>query len=196
VLEFQKCGVKKPLISAYPGGYSYNDNLEDTTDYPPAVTYISFKEKPEQFEQTLIPSQLATDPEGKQVQSSISAGFIFTLGSFAELGFNEKVMFWGEEILIAARSYTHGFDLLIPDRQYIYHLYYDPNAVFQKNLRRHVWQDFSQEFYDKDALAKREVLDIFTSNRVGPGALGVERTLKQYGDFAGLDFEARKLIEN
>ena len=59
-----------------------------------------------------------------------------------------------------------------------------------------MWQDFSQEFYDKDALAKREVLDIFTSNRVGPGALGVERTLKQYGDFAGLDFEARKLIEN
>jgi hypothetical protein len=194
VLEFQNGGVKKPLISVYPGSYSYNDTLEETCDYAPRVTYISFKEKPEQFEQTLIPSQLGIDSEGRKIQSSISGGFIFTLGSFAELGFNEKIMFVGEEILIAARAYTHGFDFFIPDRQYMYHLYNDRNAVFQKNLRRQIWKDYSEDFNVKDKASKQEVYDIFANNIIGPGALGVERTLKEYGDYAGLDFENRKLL--
>jgi len=195
VLQLQEHGIKKPLISAYPGGYSYNDSLEEVINYSSDVTLISFKERPEQFTTQLIPSQLAVAPEGQCLQPSISAGFIFTIGSFSELGFNEKIMFWGEEILTAARAYTHGFDLFIPDQQYFYHLYYDPAVVFQKNLRRHVWQDFSEEFYKKDAIAKQEVIDIFTSNRIGPGALGSERSLKEYGDMAGLSFEERKLIE-
>jgi hypothetical protein len=121
-------------------------------------------------------------------------GFIFTLGSFAELGFNEKIMFVGEEILIAARAYTHGFDFFIPDRQYMYHLYNDRNAVFQKNLRRQIWKDYSEDFNVKDKASKQEVYDIFANNIIGPGALGVERTLKEYGDYAGLDFENRKLL--
>jgi hypothetical protein len=194
VLEFQNGGVKKPLISVYPGNYSYNDRLEEICDYAPRVTYISFKEKPEQFEQTLIPSQTGVDPEGRKTQSSISGGFIFTLGSFAELGFNEKIMFNGEENFIAARAYTHGFDLLIPDRQYLYHLYNDRSAVFQKNLRRQIWLDFPEEYKAGDKTSKQEIFDIFANNVIGPGALGVERTLKQYGDFAGLDFENRKLL--
>jgi hypothetical protein len=59
ILEMQAQGIKKPLLSAYPSSYSYNNNLKEHCDWDRSVTSISFAEKPEQFEQTLIPSQLA-----------------------------------------------------------------------------------------------------------------------------------------
>ena len=194
ILEFQAQGIAKPLITAYPASYVYNNQLKEHCDWDRSVTSISFAEKPEQFEQSLIPSQLAVPSEGGIKQTSVSAGFIFTLGEFASLGFNEKIMFWGEEILIAARAYTHGFDLMIPDKQYIYHLYFDPSSVFQKNLRKHVWKDFPDLYYAKDAESKAEVYDILSTERVGRDALGTARTLDEYGKYAGLDFKNRSVI--
>lgn len=194
ILEMQAQGIKKPLLTAYPSSYSYNNNLKEHCDWDRSVTSISFAEKPEQFEQTLIPSQLAVPSEGGIKQTSISAGFIFTLGEFAYLGFNEKIMFWGEEILIAARAYTNGFDLMIPDKQYIYHLYYDHSSVFQKNLRRHVWKDYPDQYHAKDLESKAEVYDILSTARVGKDALGTQRTLDEYGQYAGLDFKNKAVI--
>jgi hypothetical protein len=188
ILELQAKGVAKPLLTAYPSSYSYNNRLEEFSDWDRSVTLISFQEKPDQFASTLIPSQLAVPSEGGVKQTSVSAGFIFTLGEFAKIGFNQKIMFWGEEILIAARAFTHGFDLYIPNKQYIYHLYYDHTAVWQKNMRGHVWKDFPQEYEIKDRESKQEVFDILSNRRIGPEALGEERSLDEYGTWAGLDF--------
>lgn len=186
-------GVAKPLLTTYPASYSYNDNLKEDIEYSSDVTAISFAGNPGMFASTMIPSQLAITPDRQDKQRSISAGFIFTIGEFATIGFNEKIMFWGEEILLAASAYTNGFDLLLPDRQYAYHLYFDHQAVFQKNMRRHIWKDFPDEYAQKDAESKAEVMDIFTTRRQGYGALGYERTLEEYGQYAGLDFDTRKI---
>jgi hypothetical protein len=188
IKKLQEQGVAKPLLTAYPSSYIYNDRLEEYSDWDRSVTSISFSEKPDQFASSLIPSQLAVQSEGLVKQTSVSAGFIFTLGEFAKLDVNQKIMFWGEEILIAARAFTHGFDLYIPDKQYIYHLYYDHTAVWQKNMRSHVWKDYPNEYSTKDAESKAEVYDILSTQRIGPEALGDERSLNDYGNWAGLDF--------
>jgi len=195
ILELQAKGVAKPLLSAYPAAYSYNDKLQEHCDWDRSVTSISFSEFPDNFTNTLIPSQLAVTSIGKIRQTSISAGFIFTLGEYAKIEVNQKIAFWGEEILTAARAFTHGFDLYIPDQQYIYHLYYDHTAVFQKNMRRHIWKDFPEEYARLDSESKTEVYDILSTKRIGPDALGTERTLDEYGLWAGLDFKNRKVID-
>ena len=187
-------GVAKPLLTTYPASYSYNDSLKEDIEYSSDVTAISFAGNPGMFAKDMIPSQLAIVPDQGRKQRSISAGFVFTTGDFATIGFNEKIMFWGEEILLAAVAYTNGFDLLLPDRQYAYHLYFDHGAVFQKNMRRHIWKDFPDEYASKDAESKAEVIDIFTTRRQGYGALGYDRTLEKYGEYAGLDFNTRKII--
>lgn len=194
ILELQANGVAKPLLSAYPSSYSYNNQLQESSDWDRGVTKISFSEFPDNFTNTLIPSQLAVACDGGERQTSISAGFIFTLGEFAKIDVNQKIAFWGEEILTAARAFTHGFDLYIPDKQYIYHLYYDHSAVFQKNMRRHIWKDFPDEYAQMDTASKAEVFDILSTERIGPDALGTERTLDEYGLWAGLDFKNRKVI--
>jgi hypothetical protein len=192
--RYRQDGIDKPLLTTYPASYTYNDSLREEIEYSSDVTAISFAGNPGMFANTMIPSQLAITPDQGDIQRSVSAGFIFTVGEFALIGFNEKIMFWGEEILLAASAYTNGFDLLLPDRQYAYHLYFDHSAVFQKNMRRHIWKDFPDEYASRDAESKEEVMDIFTTRRVGSGALGYERTLEEYGHYAGLDFDNRKII--
>lgn len=194
ILELQSQGIKKPLLSAYPAAYSYDNNLQEVCTWDRSVTKISFNEFPDNFTNTLIPSQLAVPTEGGGKQTSISAGFIFTLGEYAKIEVNQKIAFWGEEILTAARAFTHGFDLYIPKQQYIYHLYYDHNSVFQKNMRRHIWKDFPNEYAKMDTESKAEVFDILSTERIGDDALGTERSLGEYGLWAGLDFKGRKVI--
>lgn len=195
ILELQSQGVAKPLLTAYPSSYAYNNELQEFSNWDRGVTKISFSEFPENFTNTLIPSQLAVATNGGGKQTSVSAGFIFTLGEYAKIDVNQKIAFWGEEILTAARAFTHGFDLYIPDQQYVYHLYYDHSSVFQKNMRRHVWKDFPDEYAKLDAESKAEVYDILSTERIGPDALGTERTLDEYGLWAGLDFKNRKVID-
>jgi hypothetical protein len=42
-----------------------------------------------------------------------------------------------------------------------------------------------------DVESKKEVNDILSTGRVGPQALGTERSLEDYGVYAGLDFKNR-----
>lgn len=192
--RYKTYGFEKPLLSMYPGTWRYNDNLKEVVDYSTEVTSTAFVDRPEMFEETMIPNQKAVAPENWIYQKAIAGGFIFTTGDYAELGVNEKIMFYGEEIIMAARAFTHGYNLLIPDKHYVYHLYYDADAVFQKNMRRHTWKDFTEEWGKLELVSKAEVVDILSNKRIGPGALGTVRTLEEYGEYAGLDFVNRKLL--
>lgn len=195
VKRFKACGVEKPLLSTYPGIYKYDDSLNEVIERPFYSNFISFKEKgSEQFAEHLIPKQTAVPANGNSVQSSISGGYIFTTGDFHTVGYNDKVAFWGEEILIAAMAWTRGYDLLIPPKTLLYHLYFDSKAELQRNGRRHVWKDFADLWGPMDAQSKAEVNNILSTGRIGVQALGTHRTLDSFGKYAGLDFKNRIVI--
>ena len=126
VLNYQIQGIKKPLLTMYPANYWYKDEtFEDIgTDLldPDYKTIISFHKNPEDFKRLRIPSQTAMPSNGSIFTRSISAGSLFTVGPF--MAPNKDMAFWGEEIIMAARAYTHGYDLVVPDKQYLYHLYF------------------------------------------------------------------------
>lgn len=190
-------GIKSPLITMYPPSYSYaEDGVAEILDNFNNLTRILFTENPKQFKDTLIPTQTAHRiPDGCVYTASTSGGFIFTLGSFANIKPNQKIAFWGEEPLIAARAFTHGFDLVIPTEYLAYHLYAS-NQSFEKIRRNHVWRDFYKEWQPLVALSNIEYKTIFTENKVGPAGLGDKRTLKDYGEFAGLDFTTGEVLQD
>jgi hypothetical protein len=190
---YQACGIEKPLITAYPAAYHYDDCLMEhiATNY--GVTNIGFHERPD-FSDNYIPHQTAI-PLTTGVTNSVSAGFIFTTGDFHKIAVNKKMAFWGEEILIAARAFTNGYDLLVPNKQYVFHLYYAQDKSFQHNLRRHVWKDWPTEHSEADAISKAEIKRIFTEQIVGDQELGTVRTLDEFAEFAGLDFRTGKVIQ-
>lgn len=191
--HYQRIGIAKPLITMYPPEYWYDDDgnevLRESEQFN--RTRISFAEKPQQFADSFIPSQTAVSvDEGCVYTPSVSGGFIFTDGTFHLLTPNKKIAFWGEEILIAARAFTSGFDLVTATQDIVYHLYHS-GQPFEKTHRYHAWVDFPELWRPYDRTSKLEIQHIFSQNVIGKGALGSVRTLTEYGEFAGLDFNQR-----
>jgi hypothetical protein len=196
IKRYQEAGIKKPLLTTYPGTYRYDDNLEEIIDWGNNVNVTNLSDNIEQFKNTLIPNQRAIDPEGTVFNKSVSAGSIFTVGEFANTDFNDKIAFWGEEIFIAAKSWTNGFDLVIPSSQQLFHLYYDHNQPLQRNGRRHAWKDFVEVFNDMVVESNAEIKRIFEQEVIGKNALGTERTLEEFGIYSGLNFKTGEITNN
>jgi hypothetical protein len=196
IKRYQGYNIKKPLLTTYPGTYRYDNNLEEVIDWGNNVHAINLTDKIEQFKKTLIPNQRAIDAEGTIFIKSVSAGFIFTLGEFSSMDFNDNIAFWGEEIFVAAKAWTSGFDLVIPSIQHIFHLYYDHDHPMQRSGRRHVWNDFPELFNQMDIESKAEIKRIFKKNIIAKNALGLERTLRDFEVYSGLDFTSGTITDN
>ena len=199
VLNYQIQGIKKPLLTMYPGNYWYKslDSSElGFDDLPPErLTRISFHENPEQFKLTRNPTQTAITPESQDDRrvKTVSGGSIFTVGNF--VSFNRDIAFNGEEIFLAAKAFTNGYDILVPEQQYMYHLYYNHDVDPELNKRKLLWQDFPEEFERLDKISKEVILKTLTEGTVGEYFLGTERTLAEFGDYAGLDFVNGEVLD-
>jgi len=196
ILNYQKQGIKKPLLTMYPSNYWYKDETfteieTDLTD-PHYKSVISFHERPEDFKDLRIPSQTAMPSNGNIFTKSISAGSLFTVAPFMPP--NNEMAFWGEEILMAARAYTHGYDLVVPEEQYLYHLYYNHEKP-EMNRRKIFWADFPDVFEAMNSESRKKLYNIFLGELIGDEYLGKERSLSEYGKFAGLDFVTGEVLK-
>ena len=196
ILSYQRMGLLKPLITQYPPAYTYEDDGGENHQYhePFYQCGIWFGENTQQFKDTLIPSQQArVISDNCGFIKSVSGGFIFTVGKFAQVKPNPKIAFWGEEPLIAARAFTHGFDLVMPFTHNVCHLYHS-QQTFSKTRRHHVWQDFPEIWQTYDLESKKEYKRVLGERIIGEGALGKERTLEEYEEFSGLNFKDGTIV--
>ena len=190
IIKYQNMGLLKPLITQYPPAYTYEDDGTEKhyNSEPFYQCGIFFSENSQQFKDTLIPTQTSkVTSDNCGFIKSVSGANIFTVGEFSKIKPNPKIAFWGEEPLIAARAFTHGFDLVMPFTHSVCHLY-DSQQLFTKVRRHHVWQDFPEIWKVIDTESKQEYKRIFKERIVGEFEFGRERTLKEYEEFSGLDF--------
>jgi hypothetical protein len=194
VKYYQSIGFKKPLITNYPRKYKYTGEtiLKFGIEVPTQMRMD--EDPPGQFKALLIPKQIICDnPKGNIFSTAISGGCLFTTGGFIE----PKVlaMQFGEEIVTAARAFTHGFDLLLPSKCFMYHLYMEPERdPDPRNLRRLIWEDYPNEFSKLNDMAREQILNLFKNRIVGPEAFGSERTLDEYEEYAGLNFRLGEIV--
>ena len=201
VLNYQIQGISKPLLTMYPANYWYPSltaNYVEKDRLPENhLSNISFHENPGQFKATRIPLQTAMGPipDGNRFVKSVSGGSIFTVKGFQP--FNTDIAFYGEEIWLAARAFTHGYDIMVPDEQYMYHLYYNHETSDKSiNKRKILWDDFPAEFEALDVISKALIFKTLTEGTTGEMLLGTDRTIAEYGLYAGLDFVNGELVEN
>jgi hypothetical protein len=200
VLNYQIQGIHKPLLTMYPANYWYPSltakYVEKDFLQTGHLSNISFHENPDQFRATRIPLQTAMGPlkDENRFVKSVSGGSIFTVGGF--LPFNTDIAFYGEEIWLAARAYTHGYDMVVPDEQYMYHLYYNHDKPAEINKRKLLWSDYTDEFNALDKISKDLIFKTLTEGTTGEMLLGTDRTIADYGLFAGLDFVNGEIIDN
>jgi hypothetical protein len=132
-----------------------------------------------------------------------SAHFAFADGHFAEaVQHDPEYFFHGEEISIAARAFTHGYDLYQPHRHVGWHEYtrshrtkmwddHTPNAQANGSIDE-PWHTRNDRSYQRNrqlfGIDDTPVLPDAVGSRYG---FGTARTLAQYEAYAGISFRHR-----
>jgi hypothetical protein len=201
IAYYQSMGIEKPLVTMYPHDYGYDDAGEEvrhpsefslTAPFRPTIILMR---NPQRFKKEMLLDQTAMACHLLcGYTASVSNGFIFTLGEIASVKPNPKIAFWGSELIMAARAFTHGFDLVTPLQGTMWHLY-NSGQKFYKTRRHAAWGDFPEAWRTIDTQSKKEVARILTDAVVGEYELGSQRTLAEYGEFAGLDFTNREITQ-
>jgi glycosyltransferase involved in cell wall biosynthesis len=181
-------GYEKPLLTTYAPSFNPQNDPEMRVQVPWRMVFDRFIPEGAIF---FLPEPI---PEYQTLNEPIpsrfySAHFCFTLGQFCqEVQHDPEFYFHGEEISIAVRAFTHGYDLFHPHKVVIWHEY-------TRKDRKKQWDDddFWNEKNNYSHAKNRKLLGIdeekeLKENKYG---LGNKKTLKDYEKYAGILFSKR-----
>ena len=182
-------GHEKPLLTSYISSYNPENDPDGRVNVPWLMNFDRFIPEGAVF---FLP---ATIPGWESMTEPIparfySAHFAFSLGSFVvEVPHDPEYYFHGEEISIAVRAYTHGYDLFHPHKIIAWHEYTRKGRVKQwdddkswhlKNNDSHLR---NRKLFEMDGLEKDIDFGIYD--------FGTVRTLEDYERYSGLSFKKR-----
>jgi len=194
VQQLQQKGFPKPILTTYPAHF---DPETFTLKESPANGIILTGFNNEEILPMCWPAEI---PDWKALDGPVPArfyagGFSFTLGNLCrEVPHDPNLYFWGEEINIAIRAYTHGYDLFHPPVNIAWHYYGRTKSI------KH-WTDHGSldAFQRRASNILKKLFDpsgrSAQSARNGPYGLGRYRTLRDYEKYAGLLLSEQKAQE-
>jgi len=194
IQRLQKRGVAKPLLTAYLPSFDPNNDPAARVHKPRIQIFHTFTEYGILL---TIPKKLRgwRSIEAPVPARFFSAHFCFTLGLFCkEVPHDPHLYFHGEEISLAARAYTHGYDLFHPHRVVAWHEY-------TRKYRTKHWND-DAKWRVRDALSQQRTQKLLgidgasTETNFGVYGLGTSRTLADYEAYAGLSFSQRRVMSS
>lgn len=185
-------GYNKPLLTSYMSSYDPSNDPDGRAKSPWRMVFDRFIPEGAVF---FLPESI---PNWKDLDFPVpsrfySAHFCFTLGIFSkEVQHNPDYYFHGEEISIAARAFTHGYDLFHPHRLIAYHEYTRKN-------RKKQWDD-DKKWSEKNRRSHQENRRLFAMDPDEPEysgkyGFGQIRTLRDYERYAGILFSQRSVQE-
>lgn len=192
IKQLQNKGYNKPLLTAYLPSYNPENDPQERIMRPWWMHFDRFIPEGAVF---FLPSDI---PDWESLNEPIpsrfySAHFCFTLGQFCEeVQHDPQYYFHGEEISIAVRAYTHGYDLFHPHKVVAWHEY-------TRKGRTKQWDDDKQWNIKNDTSHKRNRM-LFgmdgecspcVQKQLEPYTFGTERSLQDYEAYSGLRFSDR-----
>jgi len=192
IKQLQKKGYKKPLLTGYVSSFDPDNDPQGRAMEPWRMVFDRFIPEGAVFflPETIPNWQNLTEPVPARFYS---AHYCFTLGQFCEeVPHDEQYYFHGEEISIAARAFTWGFDLFHPHKVLIWHEY-------TRKGRIKCWDD------DKDWGTKNNISHLknrklfgmdgesYNPKEFGKYGFGYIRTLRDYEIYSGLLFSDRSI---
>jgi hypothetical protein len=188
IVDLQSKGYEKPLLTGYVSSFDPDNDPNGRTMEPWRMVFDRFIPEGAVFflPETIPNWNNLTEPVTARFYS---AHFCFTLGKFSvEVQHDPEFYFHGEEISIAARAYTHGYDLFHPHKVLIWHEYTRKGRVKQ-------WDD-DGDWVNKNNKAHKKNRSLFGMDNedeldFGKYGFGKERTLRDYEKYSGLLFSKR-----
>jgi len=171
------------ILTAYPAKYLPN---EDESQWPiEAPTTCNIKRIHNyRFKQVghFIENHKSLTKPKRGV--ALSAAYIFAPGDVnIKVPYDPTLYFEGEEMSMALRYFTHGYNIYHPHFVILYH-------YWTRDGNKHHWSDHSTwgDLENTSTNRLKQLLTEPTKNNDIYG-LGSIRTLSDYGKFAGIDFE-------
>ena len=169
----------RPILTNYPLGFHIDpDGVEQrgTATTPYRLGLVPDRE-PGTFRQRSEPAP-PSDRPGRH--PFVAAGNLFTLGRFCrDVPYDPDIYFTGEEINLAVRAYTHGYDLYYPNECLLWHWYDHPSRLH--------WQDHD-DHGRLDEISQHRLQLLLTGDDAELGHLGAgrQRTVAAYEHFSGV----------
>ena len=198
--QLQKKGHKKPLLTAYLPSYKPSNDPDGRENDPWFMEFDRFIPEGAIFfiPATMPNYRVRTEPMRSRFYS---AHFCFTLGQFCnEIPHDPDYYFHGEEISIAARAFTHGYDLFHPHKLIAWHEYtregrdkhWDDHDVDSGSS--YGWSSVNNacHFRNRTLFGMDETEQTFDFGKYG---FGTERTLEEFECYTGIKFDRRGVME-
>ena len=190
-------GVKKPILTAYVPSYNPNNDPQERVLTPWQLNFDKFTP------QGAIMTLPAVIPDYEKLKGPIksrffSGHFMFTLGKFiTEVPYDRELYFHGEEITMAVRAFTNGWDLYTPHKVILFHEYTREGRI--KHWDEHEnWSELDNLAHDR----MRKILGIdgkvcspCLKKRIGINHLGNKRSKEEYEQYSGIHFLTRGVTE-
>lgn len=146
------------------GGVMYTNGFRDTSTY-----FINCNSLPINDD----------DYRAYKRNAFIAAGNFFTFSeAHKEVIHDKEMYFYGDELPMSIRLFTHGWNVYNPGKSYIYHQYERKNQKFPSVTNAMLIE--SNRLASLLNLGKEDL---------GKFGLGTKRTLKEYEEFSGLVFK-------
>jgi len=192
IKQLQKKGYKKPLLTGYVSSFDPdNDPMMRIRD-PWRMSFDRFIPEGAVF---FLPETIPGWQDLKEPIPSrfYSAHFCFTVGQFSkEVQHDPEFYFHGEEISIAARAYTHGYDLFHPHKTVIWHEYTRKGRTKQWDDDK-TWGEKNSRAHSKNRRLFSMDGETYDPKEFGIYGFGTERTLMDYEKYCGLLFSDRSV---
>jgi len=190
IKQLQKKGYKKPLLTGYVSSFDPDNEPQGRVQEPWRMAFDRFIPEGAVFflPETIPGWQNLTEPVTARFYS---AHYCFTLGQFSkEVQHDPDYYFHGEEISIAARAYTWGYDLFHPHKTLIWHEY-------TRKGRTKQWDD-DKKWVERNNYCHKKNRALFGMDNEEPMDHGIfgfgpERTLRDYEKYSGLLFSKRAI---
>jgi Glycosyltransferase (GlcNAc) len=185
--QFALAPSSKPVLTTYCQGYD-PDSGNPLCDLPTKMVLDSFTPDGIPLFRALSVALDSRTPARPLRSRFVSAHFLFASSTFInEVEYDPSLYFYGEEISLAVRAYTCGYDLFHPAEAILFHQY-------SRNGRPRHWSDHSDEaevelsWQERDRYSRARVIALLKNRYVGRFSFGTTRTVDEYEAYAGIDF--------
>jgi len=195
LVSLQNKNYPKPLLTAYIPSFDPDNDPAARVNEPWKMTFDRYIPEGAVF---FLPASFngsIDDKDEPLMGRFYSAHFAFTLGIFCkEVPHDPNYYFHGEEINIAVRAFTHGYDIFYPHKIIIWHEYTRKGRSKQCDDVKE-WGDRN----NKSHLRNRKLFGMDNEiNDVDWGQynFGQIRSLKDYEKYAGMKFSERAITQD
>lgn len=187
------CPSPKPILSNYPGAFTPPDRIDS---HIVSVISAAGFDADGMLKQGSMGHDPAHLPDAPQPTLFCGAGFIFGPAAWmSEVPYDPFLYFQGEEITVAVRLYTNGWDLFTPSDVLAYHDYNARPDRPRHWVDRRDWAPMNARSVQRirHLLGMEESRDPDVLREIGRYGLGRVRSLGDYEAASGIDFRRRTI---